>query len=91
MVRKLALLTLCLMLAGLQWRLWLGEGGVVHTQRLQAEAQAAREDNERLRLHNVALDAEVRDLNSGQAAIESRARMMLGMIKPTETFFLVVE
>lgn len=91
MVKVAAIALLALMLAGLQIRLWVADGGVAHTHRLKAQAGIQRDDNERLRIRNAALDAEVRDLNSGQAAIEARARTTLGMIKPAETFFLVVE
>jgi cell division protein FtsB len=37
------------------------------------------------------LDAEVRDLKQGTAAIEERARSDLGMIKRDEVFFQVLE
>jgi len=37
------------------------------------------------------LDAEVRDLKSGKAAIEERARSELGMVKQDEVFFQVIE
>ncbi|HAL22358.1 MAG TPA: cell division protein FtsB, partial [Stenotrophomonas sp.] len=40
---------------------------------------------------NDALAAEVKDLKEGQAAIEERARSELGMIKPGEKFYRVVE
>jgi cell division protein FtsB len=33
----------------------------------------------------------VKDLKSGEAAIEERARSELGMIKPGETFYRVVD
>ena len=48
-------------------------------------------DNAGLRQRNDALAAEVQDLKSGEAAVEERARSELGMIKPGETFYRVVE
>jgi cell division protein FtsB len=80
-----------LAIAGLSWRLWVADGGITHTHRLKLQAAAAAAELETLRVRNAALDAEVRDLNSGKAAIESRARVALGMIRPEETFYLVVE
>ena len=44
-----------------------------------------------LKQRNAALAAEVEDLKSGEAAVEDRARSELGMIKPGETFYRVVE
>jgi cell division protein FtsB len=79
------------MLAGLSWRLSVADGGMAHTQRLRSQVAEAAAELDTLRVRNAALDAEVQDLNSGQAAIESRARITLGMIKPDETFYLVVE
>ncbi len=78
------------MLAGLQYRLWVADGGVAHTHRLANAARAQREQNAQLVARNAALDAEIRDLKSGVAAIESRARTTLGMVHDGETFFLVV-
>ena len=37
------------------------------------------------------MSAEVEDLKSGETAVEERARSELGMIKPGETFYRVVE
>ena len=91
MQRHLVIAVLMMMLAGLQWRLWVSDGGLTHTWRLKSQAKMQTEENERLRQRNAALDAEVQDLNSGVAAIEARARSTLGMIRPGETFYLVVE
>jgi cell division protein FtsB len=87
---RAVLIVLGLMLAGLQWRLWVADGGVSHAHQLKRELAQMRADNERLRLRNRALDAEVIDLNSGVQAIESRARTTLGMVRRDETFYLVV-
>ncbi|MGQ0502374.1 MAG: septum formation initiator family protein [Panacagrimonas sp.] len=82
---------LALMLVGLQWRLWVSDDGLASQQRLQQVMEAAHTENQRLTVRNSELDAEVKDLKSGQAAIEARARSSLGMIKPGETFFLVTQ
>lgn len=91
MSREAAIAVLVLLLAGLQWRLWVAEGGIAHTHRLQQQSALLRAENERLRQRNDALDAEVQDLNAGVASIEARARTTLGMIRPDETFYLVVQ
>jgi len=46
-----------------------------------------RDGNEKLRLRNEALDADVRDLKTGSEAIEERARSELGMVRQDEVFF----
>ena len=89
-MRSVFTVVLTLMLVALQYRLWIAEGGLAHTHRLRAEAVTQGEDNARLAARNAALDAEIRDLKSGVGAIESRARMTLGMVRDGETFFLVV-
>jgi len=91
MRRRLVIAALMMMLAGLQWRLWVSDGGLSHTHQLKMQAELQTAEIERLRQRNVALDAEVQDLNSGVAAIEARARSTLGMIRQGETFYLVVE
>lgn len=90
MLQRATIAVLVLMLAGLQWRLWVADGGVAHTHRLKVQTEIETAENERLRTRNAAMDAEVQDLNSGVAAIETRARSTLGMIRPDETFYLVV-
>ena len=46
--------------------------------------------NQRTRIRNAILDAEVRDLKLGTEAVEERARSDLGMIKPGEVFFQLI-
>ena len=82
---------LLLALAGLQAKLWWGNGGVREARQLEARVEEQRRENARLQLRNDALSAEVDDLKSGEAAVEDRARSELGMVKPGETFYRVVE
>ncbi|MGH8084639.1 MAG: cell division protein FtsB [Lysobacter sp.] len=85
------LLLLVAMLAFLQYRLWLGEGGRRSVAVLAERVEQQAHENEGLQQRNDALAAEVEDLKSGEAAVEERARSELGMIKPGETFYRVVE
>jgi cell division protein FtsB len=84
-------LALALLLAALQSKLWFGAGGLPDARALQQSVREQREDNARLQQRNDALGAEVEDLKSGETAVEERARSELGMIKPGETFYRVVE
>ena len=91
-MRALGILLLLLaLLAWLQYRLWFGNGGEREVVALQAQVQQQARDNAGLKQRNDALAAEVEDLKSGEAAVEERARSELGMIKPGETFYRVVD
>lgn len=75
----------------LLWQLERGEGGRLQVAQLQDRIAAQRAENARLEQRNQALAADVAELKSGEAAVEDRARAELGMIKPGETFYRVVE
>jgi cell division protein FtsB len=81
---------LLLLVLLLQYRLWLGEGGMREVTRLRAEISAQREENGQLKERNSTLTAEVLDLKKGTTAIEERARTDLGMVGSGETFYQVV-
>ncbi|HTL14839.1 MAG TPA: cell division protein FtsB [Thermomonas sp.] len=85
------LVVLALLLAGLQYTLWLGNGGQREVAALRAQVAGQEAENVRLRQRNEALAAEVQDLKAGEAAVEERARSELGMVKPGETFYRVIE
>lgn len=85
------LVALVALLAFLQHRLWDGEGGRESVAVLEQRVQQQARENEGLQQRNDALSAEVEDLKSGEAAVEDRARSELGMIRPGETFYRVVE
>ena len=88
---RVLLLLLALLLAGLQYTLWLGNGGHQQVAALRQQVATQQAENLRLQERNGALAAEVEDLKSGEAAVEERARSELGMVKPGETFYRVVE
>ena len=85
------LLALLALLAALQAKLWMGDGGWPDAQGLRKSVETQRAENVKLEQRNDALSAEVEDLKSGEAAVEERARSELGMVKPGETFYRVVE
>lgn len=81
---------LLVLLVLLQYRMWLGDGGMREVTRLRGEIEQQRTENESLRERNRTLAAEVQDLKKGTTAIEERARTDLGMVGQGETFFQVV-
>lgn len=87
----LLLTLLALLLAFLQYKLWLGSGGQREGAALRAQVARQEAENLKLQQRNEALKAEVEDLKSGEAAVEERARSELGMVKPGETFYRVIE
>jgi cell division protein FtsB len=74
----------------LQYRLWLGAGGMREVRRLRDEVTAQRTENEQLKERNRTLSAEVLDLKKGKSAIEERARTDLGMVGSNESFYQVM-
>lgn len=81
---------LLVVLAVLQYELWVSEDGLREVWRLEDEVRAQARENERLANRNAELEAEVDDLKQGLSAVEERARSELGMVRPDETFFQVV-
>ncbi len=85
------LLGLALLLGWLQYRLWFSDKSWGEVYGLQNQVVHQKRENRGLQERNNALAAEVEDLKSGEAAVEERARSELGMIKPGEKFYRVVE
>lgn len=77
---------LALLVILLQYPLWLGKGGWLRVWDVDRLLQTQRATNQQLEQRNAALEAEVRDLKSGNEAIEERARFELGLTKPGEIF-----
>ena len=74
----------------LQYPLWLGRGGWLRVWDLDRQVSAQKEQNEKLKRRNAALDAEVADLKQGFEAVEERARSELGMVRQDEIFFQII-
>lgn len=74
----------------LQFRIWVSDNGVRQVDRLKRAVAQQQAEDEQLAERNRQLAAEVRDLKTGTAALEERARSDLGMITRNETFYQVV-
>lgn len=85
------ILFLLILIAALQYRLWLGDGSIREYRELQAKIAEMEQEGERRRARNAAIEADVNDLKNGTEAVEEQARHELGMIKPGETFVQIYE
>jgi len=84
-------LVLLALIVALQVRLWTGTAGMPGVERLEKSIARQRSENVVLLRRNEALAADVADLKSGREAVEERAREELGMTKPGEVFYQVIE
>lgn len=82
---------LVLLLAGLQYRLWVGDGSLAQVTELKQQIADQRGENERLLERNRILEAEVMELKQGMETVEERARHELGMVKEGETLYQLAE
>lgn len=89
MLRWIALVLIALLI-GLQIKLWVGDGGMRDLRAIRARVTEQQAENAKLKQRNDALHADVEDLKHGKDAIEARARSQLGLIKPGEVFYQVV-
>ncbi|MCW8923653.1 MAG: cell division protein FtsB, partial [Gammaproteobacteria bacterium] len=88
-MKKIIALLLVLLVV-LQYRLWLGDGGIPEILQLEKEVEVVQTQVKKLKERNQALDAEVQDLKKGMDAIEERARSELGMICKDEVYYQVI-
>lgn len=88
---KWVALTLLVILASLQYRMWFGQTSFREIKQQEARIELVKSENAELALRNQKILAEIHDLREGTDAIEERARYQLGMIKEGETFFRILD
>jgi cell division protein FtsB len=88
---KALTLIFVVLIALLQYPLWLGKGSWLRVWNVNQQIDEQKEKNTSYKQRNETLNAEVRDLKQGNAAIEERARSELGMIKQDEVFYQVID
>lgn len=87
---KKIIVVLIVLLLLLQYKIWLGEGGIPKILQLEDEVDVVQLQVDKLKERNLTLDAEVQDLKKGMDAIEERARSELGMIAKDEVYYQVI-
>ena len=84
-------LILVVLLLLLQYPLWIGKGSWLKVWELNRQLETQQQVNQQAKVRNALMDAEVRDLKQGTAAIEERARSDYNMIKRDEVFYQILE
>ena len=87
---KILLAVLLLILFGLQYKLWFGDGSLSEVVQLSRELENQKTRLRELEERNKILEAQVLDLQNGLDAFEEKARNDLGMIKQGETFIQLI-
>jgi cell division protein FtsB len=85
------IVVLLLLLAALQYRLWLGEGSLAEQHRLELQVEEQSRINSELKARNAVLEREVLELQTGNRGLEQRAREQLGLIREGETYYQLVD
>lgn len=81
---------LLLVLSGLQYKLWLGEGSILQRKELEKKIAVQKNANKLLIARNLAIEEDIVELKSGDQALEEQARYELGMVKKDETYYQFV-
>lgn len=88
---KLVLVALAIIFLMLQYRLWFANGNIRDTRELQLKVEQQALKNEQQQSENSQLRSEIHALKNDPREIEARAREELGLVKPEETYFMLVE
>lgn len=88
---KMIFAALIVLLLLLQYEFWFSDGGMSTVRDLQRNIVQQKKFNDQLDQRNQILIADIKDLQSGNVAIEARARKDLGMVKQGEVFYQIVK
>jgi cell division protein FtsB len=84
-------IVLIIALVVLQHKLWLGDGSIIQWVGQQQKLKEHQQENSKLAARNKALAADIKELKSGDQALEEQARYELGMVKENEAYYQFVE
>jgi cell division protein FtsB len=88
---KLVGLILLVVAGYLVYDIYYGRNGIVQYENTTQALKVAMQRSEKLTRINEAIKDEIADLQQGNLAVEEQARSDLGMIKPQETFYRVID
>ena len=91
MSHRVLLGILLLLFVLLQYAIWAGKNNILDLFALNSTLNELKVENSKLRQRNDRLHAEVIDIKSRLSAIEAHARSELGLVKPGETFFQIID
>lgn len=87
---KYLIAVMALLLVILIASLWVGHGSYPAKWQLEKEIAEIKQANEKQKALNSQIRAELEDAQSGNDAVEERARSELGMIRSKETFYEII-
>lgn len=88
---RIIVILLIIVLLGLQYKLWIGDGSMTQWLRLEQKLDAQQQKNKQMLARNQVIDADIAELKSGEQALEEQARFELGMIKEGEVYYQFVD
>ena len=88
---RMLIIFLIIALLGLQYKLWVGDGSVAQWLSLEKKLALQNEENTQQMARNRAIEADIRELKSGDQALEEQARFELGMVKDGEMYYQFVD
>ena len=84
-------LSLIITLLLLQYPLWVGTGSLADVYRLQQQQAEQQRSLSAQHQRNHSLLAEIRYLRRHSDAVEARARYDLGLVRPGETYYQLIQ
>lgn len=84
-------IALVVVLLAIQAKLWFGDGNVYQWLSLSQKINTQEIENDKLSKRNLALEADIAELKSGDQALEEQARYELGMVRDNEVYYQFVE
>lgn len=90
-MQKLSIIFLLTLLVILQYKLWFKIDGISGVIQIKNEIKKQEDNLLILKLNNIELLENIKDLKQNQNIIEEHVRVTFGMIKKDETYYRIIE